>query len=411
MADSDTVLGTPVREMLALLRPVIADGADLGGAQAIAAVFAEAAFSTLVEPGDTDAVALLTALGARRTLRAVALGESGESVRERTLRSEAHDPALNAERINRALQRWRTRLGQDSPARALHRAHLLRVTLVLPDSPFWPSGLDSLEHGRPLALWVRGDPSSLSGLRRSISLVGSRTATGYGTHVALESSAGLSDRGFAILSGGALGIDAAAHRAAIASHRLTVCSLAGGADRLYPAANTELLTRILASGLILAELPPGSAPTRWRFLMRNRLIAAVSQATVVIEAGRRSGSLNTAGHAAQLGRPLGAVPGPVTSPESAGCHRLIREYAATCVTSAEEMAELADPFTVAGPDPVAEPVDTRILRELSRTAPRSRIDVAARTGIEPAELSAALGRMSALGLAIESAGGWRAVQR
>ena len=169
----------------------------------------------------------------------------------------------------------------------------------------------------------------------------------------MESAAGLSDRGFVIVSGGAYGIDAAAHRATLASGGVTVAFLAGGADRLYPAGNSELLRRIASEGVVAAELPPGSAPTRWRFLMRNRLIAAAASATVVVEAGHRSGSLNTAGHAAHMGRPLGAVPGSVLSPASAGCHRLIREYAATCVTTPDEMAELADPFgNGASPDPV-----------------------------------------------------------
>ena len=161
----------------------------------------------------------------------------------------------------------------------------------------------------PLALWIRGDARHFGRLDRSVALVGARAATGYGEHVAMESAAGLSDRGFVIVSGGAYGIDAAAHRAALASEGVTVAFLAGGVDRLYPAGNSELLRRIASEGVLVAELPPGSAPTRWRFLMRNRLIAAAASATVVVEAGRRSGSLNTAGHAAQMGRPLGAVPG------------------------------------------------------------------------------------------------------
>ncbi|MDF2576486.1 MAG: dprA, partial [Agromyces sp.] len=166
---------------------------------------------------------------------------------------------------------------------------------------------------------------------RSIALVGARAATGYGEHVTMEASAGLVDRGFAIVSGGAYGIDGMAHRAALASRGVTVAFLAGGVDRFYPLGHEALLARIADTGAVVSELPCGSAPTKWRFLQRNRLIAAAADATVVLEAGMRSGSLNTAGHAAALGRPLGAVPGPVTSPASAGCHRLLREFDAVCV--------------------------------------------------------------------------------
>ncbi len=157
----------------------------------------------------------------------------------------------------------------------------------------------------------------------------------------MEASAGLVDRGFAIVSGGAYGIDGMAHRAALASDGTTIAFLAGGIDRFYPLGHESLLTRIAQTGAVVSELPCGAAPTKWRFLQRNRLIAAASQATVVLEAGIRSGSLNTAGHAAALGRPLGAVPGPVTSPASAGCHRLLREFDAMCVVDADQMAELA----------------------------------------------------------------------
>src|SRR5690606_31319799 len=193
----------------------------------------------------------------------------------------------------------------------------------------------------PIALWVRGNVSTVGSLPQSISLVGARAATGYGEHVAMDASASLVDRGYTIVSGAAYGIDGMAHRAALASGGQTLAFLAGGVDRFYPSGHDALLTRIVEKGAVVSELPCGSQPTKWRFLQRNRLIAAASRATVVVEAGWRSGSLNTAGHAAALGRPLGAVPGPVTSAASAGCHRLIREFTAVCVTDAGEMAELA----------------------------------------------------------------------
>jgi DNA processing protein len=213
-----------------------------------------------------------------------------------------------------------------------------------------------------------------------------------------------------------------AHRAALASHGLTVAFLAGGVDRFYPNGHDALLTRIVDEGAVISELPCGQPPTKWRFLQRNRLIAAASQATVVVEAGWRSGSLNTAGHAAALGRPLGAVPGPVTSAASAGCHRLIRDYDATLVTNPDEMAELlGDPIPDSGgrvaredraraarPDQhdsdTAEV--TRLFDALSTTSPRTSTDIAARAGLSLATVQSLLGRLELDGRVSERERGW-----
>lgn len=410
MASNETVLGLDERDMAALLHPLCPPGVDIESTRALVELFARVAFSALIEPGDTDASGLVHTLGARRALWWVARSDDAETLRRRLIEAEPSEPVPSLGRLQRALDRWRERLRSESPEHVFRRAAHLGARMIVPDTPLWPNGLDDLDVGRPLALWVRGDPLHLAALSRSVSVVGSRSATGYGTHVALESAAGLSDRGFALVSGGALGIDAAIHRSALASDQLTVAFLAGGVDRLYPAGNSELLGRIVQRGLVVAELPPGSAPTRWRFLMRNRLIAATSQATVVIEAGRRSGSLNTAGHAAQLGRPLGAVPGPVTSPASAGCHRLIREYHATCVTTAAEMAELADPFAVSASDAGSDPLDERVLSELVTSSGCTRDDLATRTGAASSDVAAALGRLELAGAVVEAADGWRLIR-
>ena len=256
-------------------------------------------------------------------------------------------------------------------------------------------------------LWVRGDAGLLGALERSIAIVGARAATGYGEHVTIEASSGLVDRGFAIVSGAAFGIDGAAHRAALASGGATVAFLAGGVDRFYPSAHETLLTRIVDRGAVVSEVPCGVAPTKWRFLQRNRLIAAASRATVVVEAGWRSGSLNTAGHAAQLGRPLGAVPGPVTSSASAGCHRLIREYDAVCVTSAQEMAELVDPESATRPRTgESSPERTRVLDALSRTG-QDVARLAAISGMSVDAVRAELGMLELDGLAVQGPTGWR----
>jgi DNA processing protein len=229
----------------------------------------------------------------------------------------------------------------------------------------------------------------------------------------MEASAGLVDRGYAIVSGAAYGIDGMAHRAALASQGNTVAVLAGGVDRFYPSGHDALLSRITESGAVISELPCGQAPTKWRFLQRNRIIAAVSRATVVVEAGWRSGALNTAGHAGSLGRPVGAVPGPVTSAASVGCHRLIREYSAVCVTTPDEMAELAPlegatPLFNAGLAGGDARVDdaTRLLDAMSLRAPRDAADLAARSGLSFAATRALLGTLELDGGVVERGSGW-----
>jgi DNA processing protein len=256
---------------------------------------------------------------------------------------------------------------------------------------------------------MRGVDSALPALERSVALVGARSATTYGEHVVAEVSAGLADRGYAIVSGAAYGIDGMAHRAALASRGMTVAFLAGGVDRFYPSGHDALLTRMIGEGAILSELPCGQPPTKWRFLQRNRLIAAASQATVVIEAGWRSGSLNTAGHAAQLGRPIGAVPGPVTSAASAGCHRLIRDYDATLVTSAEEVAELLGarrPGEAPADPPAPSGDETRLLDALSFSSPRRVTDIAARSGLSVAAVQSLLGGLEIDERVAERERGW-----
>lgn len=242
-----------------------------------------------------------------------------------------------------ALDKWtpRTQNLDDAAQRVGALMTRFQMRTVIPGDDHWQGRLDDLAEHAPVILFTRGDQSLLTD-DKQIAIVGARAATGYGEHVTMEAAAGLSDRGFTIISGGAYGIDGMAHRATLASKGRTIAFLAGGLDRYYPSGHDALLTRVAETGLVVGEMPPGTAPTKWRFLQRNRLIAAQAQATVVIEAGWRSGSLNTAGHASTLDRPLGAVPGPVTSAASAGCHRLIRDFGATLVTNADEMAELAN---------------------------------------------------------------------
>jgi len=285
---------------------------------------ARAVWSITAEPGDGNTGALIAALGAHDALQLVL---------------EDDTPTHGTIDVRTIRERLMPRSAEHSIESAFAQAARIGATLLTPEHPHWPAGFNDLGDHAPHALWVRGNTELLAH-QPSTAVVGARAATGYGEHVTMELTAGLVERGHTIVSGAAYGIDGMAHRAALASRGHTVAYLAGGVDRFYPSGHDALLARIAEQGAVASEIGCGQAPTKWRFLQRNRLIAASAQATLVVEAGWRSGSLNTAGHAVELGRPLGAVPGPVTSAASAGCHRLIREYDATLITTAEEAAAL-----------------------------------------------------------------------
>jgi len=400
----------------------ISEADDNVGHTGIRAAFARAAWTMIAEPGDGVAGLVVGALGPAGALSAVLDRVGPTELQRRILGSEwsrgsdstspdaeSEDPAaMPASRVLRsALERWRPRLVSADLVAACETAIEVGVRLLLPGAPGWHAGFDHLGVHAPHALWLRGSPD-VPAEERAIALVGARAASGYGEHVTLEAAAGLVDRGFAIVSGAAYGIDGAAHRAALGSGGLTVAYLAGGVDRPYPAGHDALIRRIReAGGAVISESPCGSTPSKWRFLQRNRLIAAASAATVVLEAGSRSGSINTAGHAASLGRALGAVPGPVTSPASAGCHRLIREYAATCVTNAEQMAELAG-WTTADPQEgaFASPKERRVRDALSARSPRTIEAVAKMAGLSPREVAGVLGMLDLAGAVRQGKRGW-----
>lgn len=310
--------------MLEELLPVtetLGANAPLSGDQVLERA-ARAAWLTIAEPGDRVAGTLIAELGA----------------------AESFDWLLSARRseyrgeLQQALERWEPRLDADRIIQLVTAGARLGAALCVPGDPAWPDRLDNLGAHAPIGLWLRGEVSLLA--RPGAAVVGSRASSPYGDDIAQEIAYDLAEHGLSTISGGAYGIDAAAHRAALAGDGMTVAVMAGGCDRLYPSGNRELLESILAEGLIVSELPPGQSPTRWRFLQRNRVVAALAAATVVVEAGARSGALNTANHASTLGRPLGAVPGPVRSASSVGCHRLIRENGAVLVTGPEDVREL-----------------------------------------------------------------------
>jgi DNA processing protein len=244
---------------------------------------------------------------------------------------------MDPQDLDDGLKRWRPRYSIQSTERSIALATRSGIHVLTNWDEQWPEGFDRLGSAAPHALWVRGDVEVLH--LQGVAIVGARAATSYGEHVAQELAADLAQHHL-IVSGAAYGIDGAAHRAALAVGGKTVAYLAGGSDRPYPAGHANLIERIAAAGAVVSEVPPGSAPTKWRFLARNRLIAAHADAVVVVEAGYRSGSLNTAGHAVSLGVPLGAVPGPVTSAASAGCHRIIQEMDGTLITSAADIEKM-----------------------------------------------------------------------
>jgi DNA processing protein len=420
-----TILGLAESTVAPLIRALYPDDAELDR-DAIAERFARAAWSGIAEPGDKDAGHLVAVLGAEASIAALTAvpwpasgGVEGIDVTplETTL-AAGGDEELSRDDLVDAVARWRSRVSAPTVLLALRQAARFGAGLLVPGDPDWPLGVDDLGESAPHALWVRGDRELLGRLQRSIAIVGARAATGYGEHVTVEVSSGLVDRGFTIVSGAAYGIDGIAHRAALASSGSTVAFLAGGVDRFYPAGHEALLTRIVERGAVVSEVPPGTAPTKWRFLQRNRLIAAASRATVVVEAGWRSGSLNTASHAADLGRPVGAVPGPVTSAASAGCHKLLRETPAICVTDADEMAELValDAVSTAQKStssraisPAIDPTGTRVrlLDALSDRSGRSVTRISELSGLAADRVRAELGLLELEGIVRELPGGWQ----
>ncbi|QAY62257.1 DNA-protecting protein DprA [Xylanimonas allomyrinae] len=341
---------------------------------------AAAAWSRIAEPGDETAGALVAHLGAPGALAWLleqhAAGATGQKGLARALAS--------------GVARWSTRLDGLDPRRELQVIERAGGTLLLPQDERWPRGLDALGAAAPFALWVRGDADLAGACRRSVAVVGARASTSYGEHVTAQLAAGLVDRGFTVVSGGAYGIDAVAHRAALLAAGTTVAVMAGGVDRFYPQGNHDLLRRVAESGAVVAEVPPGSSPFRQRFLARNRLIAAMTAATVVVEAAWRSGALSTARRAADLLRPVGAVPGPVTSMASGGCHLLLRDGVATCVTDAAEVAELAG---AAGDDAARAPVGAASVADGLDEAARAVLDaLPARASAEAGSLARVAGR-------------------
>ena len=392
--------------------------AALAGAAPSPAALARAALTYLAEPGDPALGALLGICEPAEVVAAIKadmLPGTGPG---------CGDTPTSRAALTRALARWRARLPALPSDADISAACRDGIRLVCPGDVGWPGPLDQLGPARPYALWLRGHADLDVLCQRSVSIVGSRAATGYGAHVAGEIAADLAERGWVIVSGGAYGVDAAAHRGALVVEGSTVAVLACGVDYPYPAGHAGLFADITARGLVVSEWPPGRHPGRMRFLIRNRTIAALTCGTVIVEAGERSGALNTARHAADLGKPLMAVPGPVTSAQSAGCHRIIREWGASCVTRAADIIELLSPLTEADALPSADPGglattaadpardeldadSARVLDAFPSRGSAGTATIAVEAGMDLGTLLGCLGVLTAYGFIERCDGGWR----
>jgi DNA processing protein len=374
-----------------------------------------------MEPQDAAGLALVQAAGAVDALR-IATGQlSAGPELEQEITALLSDGGSGTSWAGMAasLKRWHPRIPDLAPERDLATMARLGGRLIIPSDELWPVQLADLGIQEPICLWWRGQEQPLPGAATSIALVGSRDSTSYGAAVTGDLAYSLAQRGFTVVSGGAYGIDAHAHRAALAGASgavPTIAVMAGGVDRFYPSGNEDLLRAVCNQGAVLAEVPPGSAPTRYRFLQRNRIIAALSAVTVVVEARWRSGALNTAHHAETLGRAVGAVPGSVHSANSAGCHRLLRDGGAVCVTDAAEVGELAGPSGSALPDPrhgqaaVQDGLtleDLILLDALPLRSVTSVEKLSVVAGLAQESVRAGLGRLGLLGLAVSERGGWK----
>jgi DNA processing protein len=321
-------------------------GETLGSGSAADERYARAALTFLAEPADRVLGALVRVHGAARTLEAIRTGKDpGDAAIPLTgLVGSSGSSGAARPVVRRAMERWQVRMPElPSPDDVVAFARS-GIRLVCPGDPEWPGQLADLGDEQPYALWLRGNADLRFSCLRSVAVVGARAATAYGSYVASEFAASAAARGWAVISGGAFGVDAAAHQGALAADGVTVAVLACGVDVPYPAAHTGLLEAIAAQGVIVSEWPPGRNVSRLRFLVRNRVIAALATGTLVVEAGQRSGAISTARHARDLGRRLMAVPGPITSDLSAGCHHIISQWQGALVTSAADVIEFLSPI-------------------------------------------------------------------
>lgn len=348
---------------------------------------ARIALAATCEPGEPGLVDVVDAQGPTRTIAALLSG-------------------------NRALQVPRAeaigaRLAELDLDAVESRASDLGAQVLLPGDAQWPARVDDLGPTRPLALWCWGQANVRLHSVRSVAMVGARACTRYGEQVAREWSAQLAQDGIAIISGGAYGIDAAAHRGALAVDGTTICLLACGVDVAYPRGHESLFAEIVESGVLVSEAPPGERVRRRRFLTRNRLIAALASATCVVEAAWRSGSASTAAHAAEMDRVVLAVPGPVTSEASQGTHRLISDRVAIVAADVKDVRQAIDPLSLFVDDrdradavsPQMREVLDALPGEMSGHRGLTQAQVATRSGVAATRVQSLLAHAQEMGVA------------
>ncbi len=369
---------------------------------------ARIALSRVAEPGTWSVHDAIVVHGAAEVWAAVREGRALDEVK------------------GRCLAGLRERAGSYDPLRDVATLTALSARVICPGDEEWPEGLtwepgvlggSVRDMAPPWLLCARGAADLRAATAPSVAVVGARAASPYGVHVATDLGFALSEAGVGVVSGLAYGIDAAAHRGALTARAApTVAVLACGVDVAYPRGHDRLLEQVAREGVVLSEVLPGSAPTRVRFLVRNRIIAALTAGTVVVEASHRSGSLSTAGRAFELGRQVMAVPGPVTSAASAGCHHLLREQEATLVTCVPEVLELIGRSGENLLTPQRGPIDPRdglsadVRQVLDAVPVRSPVGLAriARTaGVAAPIVQSALARLHVLGLVEQHETGWR----
>jgi DNA processing protein len=358
---------------------------------------ARVTLSRAVEPGDAASASLVSQLGAVGAL-------------QRQL-----EPKAGSELA--------TRLREVDPARELEQAARCGIRFVVPGDPEWPAGLDDLDldvavqgmGGAPPGIWVKG-PMPLTELATSVAIVGSRSSSPYGEEMARAIAGCVAGAGVPVVSGGAIGIDFAGHDAALVAGGATVAVLACGVDRVYPLQHRRLLAHLAAEFAVVSEQAPGSMPTRLRFLARNRLIAAMSRGTVLVEAALRSGALNTVSWAEEMSRPVMCVPGPVTSYTSQGVHERVRTGGATLVTHGREVLEVvgaAGEHLVAVPRGPERPrdrlsrSDQQLLELVPVSAPAGLESIAAKTALHIRDVDSALRRLAHGGFVDLVDGGWQ----
>ncbi|NBR54844.1 MAG: DNA-protecting protein DprA [Micrococcales bacterium] len=363
-----------------------------------------ATWSLLIEPGDQIAGYLRKQLGVEKSLEILR-----QRISARELAVELPEdnflPPKHLETLQESLECYWRRLDTVNLDKSLSLLSQQGGFLLTPESECWPKALADLSNAEPPALWIIGEPKTFCH-SPSLAVVGSRIASDYGLGITRDLVRYSVSKQWSIISGGALGIDAMAHLTAIDSKGKTIAFMAGGLDRLYPKQNLELFELIQQNGALVSEMAPGVAPSRWRFLQRNRLIAALGKATVVVEASFRSGSINTAGHANELARPVGAIPGRIDSVRSAGCHRLIREGRAELISTPQQLSELMG-FVEPEPEQLFRLTanQTRTLDAVGNT-PVSIAEIATSAGLTIFEANQATSELQAQKLLVRNSFGW-----